>query len=37
MHRNPEHAKRLQWLGGKYDPGAFQLTDLNKKLSRFGP
>ncbi|MBI4371430.1 MAG: plasmid pRiA4b ORF-3 family protein [Elusimicrobia bacterium] len=33
--KHPEHEARLEWLGGKYDPEAFDLAALNKKLSRF--
>ncbi|MBI3554008.1 MAG: plasmid pRiA4b ORF-3 family protein [Elusimicrobia bacterium] len=32
--KHPEHEERLEWLGEPYDPEAFDLATLNKKLAR---
>ena len=31
---HPEHEERLEWLGGRFDPEAFDLAAVNRKLSR---
>lgn len=31
---HPEHEDRLDWLGGPFDPEAFDLAAVNRKLSR---
>jgi len=32
---HPEYQERLEWLGDKFDPEAFDLAAVNKKLARF--
>jgi hypothetical protein len=32
---NPEHDEMLQWLGGRFDPEAFDLDAVNRLLKRF--
>ncbi|MGH2454921.1 MAG: plasmid pRiA4b ORF-3 family protein [Candidatus Limnocylindria bacterium] len=32
---HPEHEERLDWLGGAFDPEAFDLAAVNRKLRRF--
>lgn len=29
---NPEHAQTMQWYGGPFDPGAFDLDEVNERL-----
>jgi hypothetical protein len=31
---HPEHEDRVQWLGGHFDPEAFNLAAANRKLRR---
>lgn len=31
---HPEHEERLEWLGGPFDPEAFDLAAVNRKLGR---
>lgn len=31
---HPEHEDRLDWLGGRFDPEAFDLAAVNRKLGR---
>ena len=33
---NPDHAERLEWLGGPFDPEAFDLDAVNQQLARYG-
>jgi hypothetical protein len=33
--RHEEHADLLRWVGGKYDPDAFDLAETNAKLDLF--
>lgn len=30
--RHPEHRERLEWVGGAFDPTAFNLADVNRHL-----
>ena len=32
--RHPEHKRFLEWIGGQFDPEAFDLDAVNSKLSR---
>jgi len=32
---DPEHEEMLEWLGGEFDPEAFDLDVVNRKLKRF--
>lgn len=32
--QHPEHEERLEWLGGPFDPNAFDAADANEALSR---
>jgi hypothetical protein len=32
--KNPEHAWKIEWLGGSFDPEAFDLVATNKELRR---
>jgi len=32
--RHPEHKQYLQWIGGRFDAGAFDLEAVNRKLSK---
>ena len=34
---HPEHGKRLEWVGGKFDPEKLDLAAINKKLKRLKP
>jgi len=34
--RHPEHDSYLQWVGGSFDPEAFDLEQVNRRLRRFG-
>ncbi len=31
---NPEHDHMLEWVGGSFDPEAFDLDDINRKLRK---
>jgi hypothetical protein len=33
--RHPEHAEWIQWVGGKFDPEAFDLQSANELLQIF--
>ena len=33
---NPEHEDYLDWIGGEFDPEAFDLTEINAALRRIG-
>jgi hypothetical protein len=35
--RHPEHAKRLQRIGGAFDPEAFDVDEINERLRRGAP
>ncbi len=30
--KHPEHASLIEWLGAKFDPGAFSLAETNKRI-----
>lgn len=32
--RHPEHAEMLTWAGGQFDPDAFDLDEVNRRLAR---
>ena len=32
---HPEHAGMLEWVGGSFDPEAFDLEAVNRRLRRF--
>jgi hypothetical protein len=32
--RHPAHADRLAWLGGPFDPEAFDIADVNRRLAK---
>ncbi len=32
--KHPEHADMLEWLGGGFDPEAFDVEDVNRRLQR---
>jgi len=34
---NPEHAEMLEWLGGEFDPEAFDVDAINRRLKPFQP
>ena len=34
--KNPDHAKRLEWLGGPFDPDAFDLDAVNQQVAGYG-
>jgi hypothetical protein len=36
-HRHPEHRAMLEWVGGSFDPEAFDLRSVNDKLAHLGP
>jgi Plasmid pRiA4b ORF-3-like protein len=31
---HPEHGEMVAWVGGRFDPDAFELTAVNRKLAR---
>jgi hypothetical protein len=33
--RHPEHHEWLEWVGGRFDPEAFDLIKVNQALKRF--
>ncbi len=33
--KDPEHETMLDWVGGKFDPEAFDIDDVNKQLRHF--
>ena len=33
---HPEHEDYLEWIGGEFDPGAFDLEGINAALRRLG-
>ena len=35
--KHPEHAAMLEWVGGFFDPEAFDLRAVNDRLARLGP
>lgn len=35
--RHPEHASYLEWVGGRYEPTAFDAVAVNQALRRFQP
>jgi hypothetical protein len=35
--RHPEHRAMLEWVGGAFDPEAFDLRAVNDKLAHLGP
>lgn len=35
--RHPEHAERLEWVGGKFDPEKFDRAAVSKRLKRLKP
>jgi hypothetical protein len=35
--RHPEHEEMLEWVGGGFDPDAFDLRIINERLAHLGP
>ena len=33
--KHPDHEEMLEWLGGEFDPEAFDLEQINKDLARY--
>lgn len=31
---HPEHEERLAWIGGSFDPDAFDADEVNRRLKR---
>ena len=32
--QHPEHEEMLEWMGGEFDPDAFDLEEVNRELQR---
>ena len=35
--QHPEHEEMLEWVGGEFDPDAFDLDEANRELQRLTP
>jgi hypothetical protein len=35
--QHPEHEEMLEWVGGEFDPDAFDLDEVNRELQRLTP
>jgi Plasmid pRiA4b ORF-3-like protein len=35
--QHPEHEEMLEWVGGEFDPEAFDLDEVNRELQRLTP
>jgi len=33
---HPEHEERLEWVGGEFDPEAFDVEEINGELGALG-